>query len=198
MRFDMPYPMQESLGKTLRTAREAAGLSVDDAVYRARLPRSVVEALEADDLGYFTSPLYARSFLKQYGEYVGADVSPWIDDLVPTALIDPESVESFLDLSDAEVAPPARMKEKSESPGGGGGNAMAAVWLIIITGGLVWAGMGYFNRLDERMSAKQQPLPPPVTAKEEPPPEVPAEKPVAIVGPDAPKRAIIVNLPEEE
>lgn len=60
--------METNFGKTLRAAREASGITVDDAVYLAKMPRAVVEALEADDLGFFTSPLYAGSFLRQYGE----------------------------------------------------------------------------------------------------------------------------------
>ena len=191
--------MEENLGKALRTAREAANLTVDDAVYRGGMPRAVVEALESDDIGFFPSPLYARSFLKQYGDYLGVDVSPWIDDLVPTTLIDSEAVESFLDLSDPDPAPSFREKEKTRNPGGG---AMAALWLIVITGGLVWFGVEYVRKLDARLSA----APPPVQQTAPAPPEeetaAPAEtgeeeKPVTVSEPEAPKRAIIVNLPEE-
>ena len=189
--------MQENLGKILRTAREASDLTVDDVVYRARLPRAVVEALETDDFGYFTSPLYARSFLRQYGDYVGVDVSSWIDDLVPTALINSESAVAFFDLSDPDPARPAREIEKSKNPGGG---AMAAVWLILITGGLIWGGIVVFKSLDERLSQ----LPPvpqqaaaPVPVPVETVAERPEEKSIAATEPEAPKRAIIVNLPEE-
>jgi len=202
MRFHAQVVMEENLGITLRRAREASDLTVDDAVYRARLPRAVVEALEADDFGYFTSPLYARSFLRQYGDYVGVDVSPWIDDLVPTALIDSESAESFLDLSDPAPAAPARETEKAKSSGGG---AVAAVWMILITGGLVWGGMEIFKSLDARLSppasaplqvAAADPTPPEAVPEEDP--EAPVEKPVAATSPETPKRAIIVDLPEEE
>lgn len=193
--------METSLGKTLRTAREASGITVDDAVYLAKMPRAVVEALEADDLGFFTSPLYARSFLRQYGEYIGVDVGRWIDDIEQTPLIDSEAVEAFIDLSVPDPAPVKKDKAKQRNPGGG---AMAAVWMLLITGGIVWGGIEFFKTLDKKLSI---PAPGPEQAEKtaagqdepapEKPAEKPAEKPVASSEPDTPKRAIIVNLPEE-
>ena len=141
--------MEESLGYKLRAARELAGLTVDDAVYRARIPRAVVNALESEDFGFFTSPLYARSFLKQYGEYVGADVEPWLDSLVPTALIDSDDVESLIQIPSSsshthEHNAPVRISNSS--------GHWAAVWLIAITGALVWGGFEVFQRFDAQLS----------------------------------------------
>ncbi|QTN33337.1 helix-turn-helix domain-containing protein [Akkermansiaceae bacterium] len=190
---------EESLGKILRSARESAEITVDDAVYRARLPRAVVEALEADDFGFFTSPLYARSFLRQYGDYLNLDVSQWIEDLVPTTLIDSEAVESFIDLSETDSAPVIREKPKEKSSGGG---AMAAVWMALITGGLVFGGMEVYKRLDDQLSppAPTAPPAPPIQQAAAPEP-APApqdaaeteEKSVATAQPEPPKRAIIVE-----
>lgn len=185
--------MEESLGKSLRRAREASGITVDDAVHRAKLPRAVVEALEADDFGFFTSPLYARSFLRQYGEYVHLDVTQWIDDLVPTALIDSEAVEAFIDLSDSEPMPSAWKIVKTKDSGG---SAMAAVWMILITGGLILGGMEFYKTLDDKLSTPA-PSPPQAATPVPLPPAAPEEKPVATTGLEPPKRAIIVHLPEE-
>lgn len=190
--------MEENLGKKLRISRETAGLTIDDAVYRAKLPRAVVEALEAEDFGFFTSPLYARSFLKQYGEYVGFDVTPWIDDLVPTALIDGEAAEAFIEIE--EPVPVPVIRERKRETGGGG--AMAAVWMLLITGGLVWGGIELFRGFEREHAS----VPPPAqslpseagtraeaTAEEE---ESPQEEVVATGVPEPPRRAIIVR--EEE
>lgn len=186
--------MEENLGKKLRRAREAAGITVDDAVYRARMPRAVVEALEAEDFGFFTSPLYARSFLKQYGEYVGLDVSPWVDDLVPTALIDGEAAEVFIEIR--EMAPVPVIRQRKRETGGGG--AMAAVWMLLITGGLVWGGILLFMDFDRKHATAPPPAQaPPAEAEtiaEET--ESPEAEVAATVGPEPPRRAIIVR--EEE
>jgi cytoskeletal protein RodZ len=73
----------EQIGWQLRTAREAAGLEIDDIVFRTRIPRSVVEALEAEDFSVFTSPVYAKSFLAQYSDFLNVDAHPWLDALEP-------------------------------------------------------------------------------------------------------------------
>ncbi len=139
--------MEDSLGKKLRTAREAAGITVDDAVYLAKMPRNVVTALEAEDFGFFTSPLYARSFLKQYSAYVGVNADPWLDSLMPISLIDGDALDSYIDIS----APPPVIKKTREKSASSGG-AMAAVWMILITGGLVWGAIKTFESLDKRFS----------------------------------------------
>ncbi len=199
--------MEESLGKKLRNAREAAGISVDDAVYLAKMPRAVVTALESEDFGFFTSPLYARSFLKQYSAYVGVDVEPWLDSLLPITLIDGDALDSFIDLSE-----PAPVVKKTSVKSSSSGGAMAAVWMILITGGLVWGGVKAYEHLDKRLSEtpgeKQKPSPAPsdsepttepATTPEdaeaelaETPPEA-EEEPVASTGPEPPRRAIIVR-----
>ncbi len=184
--------MEENLGHRLRIAREAAGLEVDDAVYRAKLPRAVVEALEADDYGFFTSPLYARSFLKQYGDYVGLDVTPWMEALVPTAMIDGDAADALIEIE--EPSPPVpREREKK----GGGAGSMAALWLILITIGLIWGGMELFKDFESKHAKAPAPVPE-IAAKPAPttpePENVDEEKKrIATDGPEPPKRAIIVR-----
>lgn len=58
-------------------------MSVDDVMFRTQLPRSVLMALEAEDFSVFTSPLYAKSFLAQYSEFLGVDARLWLDALEP-------------------------------------------------------------------------------------------------------------------
>lgn len=191
----------ESLGKTLKRTRESAGISVDDAVYRAKIPRAVVVALENEDFGFFTSPLYARSFLRQYGDYIGADVEQWVDDLVPATMIDSEMIESFVDLSEPVAAAVTREKPRSSN------STLAAIWMLLFTGGLVWGGLEiyrHFESIADNESSETASRPSPAEAEEETPapvaseeaePEPENEKPS---GPEPPRRAIIVNLPEEE
>lgn len=186
--------MEENLGNKLRRARESAGLTVDDAVYLAKMPRAVVEALEADDFGFFTSPLYARSFLKQYGDYVNLDVSPWLDDLVPTAMIDGDSADSIIEIE--EPPPPPVLRERQRK--GGGGSSLAALWLLVITGGLVWGGMELFRDFESKHAKAPAPVTEtaakPETKSLEPVTEsVEEEKTVSTDGPEPAKRAIIVR-----
>ena len=191
--------MEETLGNHLRKTRESAGITVDDAVYLAKIPRAVVEALEAEDFGFFTSPLYARSFLLQYSEYIGADVGFWSDSFVPATMIDGEAVESFIDIS--EPVAKAVTKEQARTSGGG----WAAVWMVAITAGLVWGGFEVFRKIDGQFSVEPVELGETVFEPDDQPTPAPSEEKVTVQskdeitnkGPEPPKRAIIVNLPEE-
>lgn len=193
---------KESLGKTLRDAREAAGTSLDDAVYLGKIPRDVVLALESENFGYFNSPLYARSFLQQYGDYVGVDVELWLDDIEPTAMIDGDDLESLIDLSGPAAAPALKEKKLKKKKSGG---STAAIWLILLTGGLIFGGIKVFELLDKQLSEDD---PPPELSKspaetiESENEEIAETKPVEEeptprIEPEAPKRAIVIELPEE-
>ena len=187
--------MEINLGTKLRSAREAAGITIDDVVYIGKLPRSVVLALEAEDFGFFTSPLYARSFLKQYGAYIGADVTQWINDLVPTTLLDGDTIDSFIDFSNSE--PSKKHREKARS-GNHSSGAMAAVWMIVITGGLIYGGLKIFENLESRLSQADEQdlkLPTPVKAPTQTTPAViqKPEQSTAATNPSPTQRAIIVH-----
>lgn len=186
--------MEESLGKKLIKTRESAGITVDDAVYRAKIPRAVIEALESENFGFFTSPLYARSFLRQYGDYIGADVEIWIESLVPEAMIDAESVEAMIEIS--EPVAKAGLRENPKTSSG----RWSGVLMVAATAGLIWGGIKAFEKLDTQLSdsteevikVDPQPAPP---VEEEVVPET--QNQIPATQPEPPKRAIIVDFPEE-
>ena len=93
----------DSIGERLRGAREAAGLTIDDVHYRTRLPKAVVAALEAEDFAGFASPLYARSFLKQYSDFLKVDADAWVDALEPGSYIARDMIGTLLDAPGAEA-----------------------------------------------------------------------------------------------
>lgn len=174
--------MEDGIGKQLRTAREKAGLTIDDAVYLGKIPRDVVHALETENFGFFTSPLYARSFLKQYSNYVGVDPEPWLDSFMPIALIDGEALEQFIDLSTPQQKLPKNREPQStvESTSGGGG--MAAIWMIVLTALLGFGGMKAYQALDKKLS---DPTPDSAEMETEPETDLPANKP-QMVSPNLP------------
>ncbi|WP_411827058.1 helix-turn-helix domain-containing protein [Luteolibacter sp. AS25] len=206
--------MEESLGKKLIAARKSASITIDDAVYLAKIPRDVVIALEAENFGFFSSPLYARSFLKQYSDYIGANVEPWLDDLVPISLIDGQSLESYIDISEPISTSKTNQKSRSTTKDSNGG-AMAAVWMILITGGLIYGGIKVFEKIEDTIRQSEiaenndpvesgnpdgsQDLETATPSGEESsngetnPEKDTNQPPVASRSPDAPRRAIIVT-----
>ena len=69
---------QSSVGQILREAREAQGLTLEDAAARLRLMNRQVEAMETDDFEGLGQAVFARGFVRNYARLLG---------LVPEALL---------------------------------------------------------------------------------------------------------------
>lgn len=61
------------LGTTLARAREARGLTLEDAERDTRISRRYLQALEAEQFDVIPAPVYARGFLRSYSQYLGLD-----------------------------------------------------------------------------------------------------------------------------
>ena len=66
-------------GKTLRTAREAKGLTPGQIAERTHMMIQVVEGLENEDFSKIVAPIYGRGFVKLYCEAVGLEPKPLVD-----------------------------------------------------------------------------------------------------------------------
>jgi cytoskeleton protein RodZ len=58
-------------GQRLRTAREAAGLSVADVSARLKMPERVIRSLEAGDASHADAPVFVRGQLRSYARLLG-------------------------------------------------------------------------------------------------------------------------------
>jgi len=118
-------------GRTLRTAREAKGLSVGQLAEMTRLAPSVVEHLESENFSEIAAPIYGRGFVKLYCEAVGLDPKPYIAeymDIVNGArepVIRERAVEADPPAPEAKIAPapepapepePAPLPEPAPAP----------------------------------------------------------------------------------
>ena len=66
-------------GKTLRTAREAKGLTPGQIAERTHIMIQVVEGLENENFSKIVAPIYGRGFVKLYCEVVGLEPKPLVD-----------------------------------------------------------------------------------------------------------------------
>jgi len=66
-------------GKTLRTAREAKGLTPGQIAERTHMMIQVVEGLESENFSKIVAPIYGRGFVKLYCETVGLEPKPLVD-----------------------------------------------------------------------------------------------------------------------
>ena len=60
-------------GSTLRSAREAAGLTVDDVALQLKLAPRQVQALEDDDFQHLPGRTFARGFARNYARFIQVD-----------------------------------------------------------------------------------------------------------------------------
>ncbi len=67
--FDNSYdrPAMTGLGRMLSEARQARGVTLEQAERDTRIVRRYLAALEQEDFGAFPAEVYARGFLRSYG-----------------------------------------------------------------------------------------------------------------------------------
>ena len=70
-------------GDLLRQVREARGLELDDISGRTKISLHYLRAMEAEDFLATPAPVYLRSFLSGYCEYLEIDMRPLWDKLHP-------------------------------------------------------------------------------------------------------------------
>ena len=64
-----------SIGQTLGNVRRDRGLSIEDVAHETHIHSHMVKAIESDDFSAFPSVAYAKSFVRQYSEFLEVDVS---------------------------------------------------------------------------------------------------------------------------
>ncbi len=69
-----------TIGQKLETARQAKGVSVSEAGRATKILSKFIEAMEADDFGALSAPVYAKSFIKMYARYLGLDAVPLVEE----------------------------------------------------------------------------------------------------------------------
>lgn len=65
--------MEESVGKTLRQAREQRGVELAEVEARTRIRVRFLRAIEEDDWEVLPGESYARGFIRTYASYLGLD-----------------------------------------------------------------------------------------------------------------------------
>lgn len=71
-----------TIGQKLETARQAKGVSVSEAGRSTKILSKFIEAMEGDDFGALSAPVYAKSFIRMYAKYLGIDAQPLVEEYV--------------------------------------------------------------------------------------------------------------------
>jgi cytoskeleton protein RodZ len=160
---------QSSVGQTLRDAREAQGITLEDAAARLRLMQRQVEAMETDDFESLDPPVFARGFVRNYARLLG---------LAPEAL-----------LARMEGAP-AEATEVSHAAPPQPHSWLSSPWLILLLLGLLvavvvpvalywWLNSEGGDDSNKRVPPAVQAIPAPATVP--PPVAAPVEAPLSAI-----------------
>lgn len=71
-----------TIGQKLEAARRAKGVTVSEAGQATKILSKFVEAMEADDFGALSAPVYAKSFIRMYAQYLGLEAQPLVDEYI--------------------------------------------------------------------------------------------------------------------
>jgi cytoskeleton protein RodZ len=94
----------ERFGRLLREAREARGLTLEEASAVTKIRPHILAALEEWDLARAGHPAFVRGFLKSYCSLLGLDPAPFLEAFARTTRFQPASP---LELVAKPVQPPA-------------------------------------------------------------------------------------------
>lgn len=73
---------QEAFGARLRREREGRGITLDAIVKSTKINRSLLEALERNDLSQWPVGIFRRAFLRAYAAAIGLPVEPLVAEFV--------------------------------------------------------------------------------------------------------------------
>jgi cytoskeletal protein RodZ len=179
---------RDHLGIKLQHQREKAGLSVADITFRTKIPRSVVEALEAGDFSVFSSPLYAKSFLSQYSAYLGVNAHAWLDALESPVWVARDVAAPILGQEEGGREKVPAFSKRPDSH-------LSTLILVALSLVLFYAGLKGYRYLEDRfgeLDAVDQPVSPSGGAESRDEPGGAAER-EPVIEEEAPPRAIIVR-----
>ncbi|MBN2164276.1 MAG: helix-turn-helix domain-containing protein [Pontiellaceae bacterium] len=110
-----------SIGQKLEAARRAKGVTVSEAGQATKILAKFIEAMESDDFGALSAPVYAKSFIRMYAQYLGLEPSPLVDEYVSQ-----HAPKSKNHLSEDVRQKLAQSDQVTVEPGGNGTSAQPA------------------------------------------------------------------------
>lgn len=165
--------VEQSLGAALRSAREAAGLTVEQVSATTRIRATLVRDLEADQLASSGGAVYARGHVRALAHAIGVDACPLVSLLDRAVGQAPAQVATPVVLTPSRrttLGPvPVSTAPERRGPRWGAAGAVAAAVLVALFAVGSWLGDRPAGR-DELQ---------PLTAPADPAPPAPAAAPPA-------------------
>lgn len=170
------------IGEVLKQRRKELGYDYDYISQKTKIHPKILKALEDEDWGYFSSPVYLKSFLKKYAQFLNLDVEGLLQELDvselarETARVPPSVTPSLLGFSEKMYL------------------GVKFLALLIIVVGSIYLLFSGINKISSKLiphKKSQSQIVKPV--KQPPQPQVP-EQPVSI--PVAPSPQQVAESPQ--
>ncbi|MBM3771739.1 MAG: helix-turn-helix domain-containing protein [Acidimicrobiia bacterium] len=71
---------REAFGLTLRRVRLQRGISIEHIAHTTNIAHDLLEALEQNDFSDWPSGIFARAYVRQYAQAIGADPDATVDE----------------------------------------------------------------------------------------------------------------------
>ncbi len=127
----------EGLGKKLKEARLARGMTLDEAGRLTKIRPGRLEEIENEDFSQFASLAYAKGFLLIYGIFLAVDVTPYLEAFESSESVTVDGYSYLQDAPDPEPIRPVRVRRRSSSSSGMGGSGGRSSFVPLIIGILV-------------------------------------------------------------
>lgn len=169
---------QASVGQILRNAREAQGVTVEEAAARLRLMHRQIEAMEADDFESLGQPVFARGFVRNYARLLA---------------LAPETLLARMEGAPAEPAPVSQAEPPQQR------SWLSSPWLILLLLGLLLlVAIPVVLYLWLNSEVDEGPVSPVPTAQSRPAPQTPPPVSAAALPVVAPAAAVAQDAPAAE
>ena len=154
----------EGLGKKLKEARLARGMTLEDAYRVTKIRPNRLEAIESEDFSLFDSLTYSKAAVLIYGKFLEVDVSPYLEAFETSETVTVDGYAYLQDGPDPEPARPVKVRRRSSSPGGGGGGGRGSFMPLIIGVLVLVIGFTVMKWLFQMQRLKPRPTPAPGTS----------------------------------
>ena len=148
-------PEQDGFGRRMREERERRGVSLDAIVASTKINRSLLEALERNDLSRWPHGIFGRSYIRDYAGALGLPGEPIVAEF--TALFPdangappprelpspiPQTSSLRLTLAAEEDAPPAKTAWRVAAAADASAVVAAAALIALVSGVGIWTAVG--------------------------------------------------------
>jgi cytoskeleton protein RodZ len=143
----------EGLGKKLREARLARGLTLDDAYRMTKIRPNRLEAIENEDFSLFDSLTYSKAAVLIYGKFLEVDVSPYLEAFETSESVTVDGYSYLQDAPEPEPIRPVTVRRRSSSPGSGRRSSFMPLIIgvvVLVVGFTVMRWLLQMQRLNPR------------------------------------------------